>query len=596
MRNAGRIVRFARQFLPCPLPIKPIVSSRGNRIHYADYKRPSGFIGGFIVRLLLAVVLFAFAALSPLSSAQSPPESVSPIRTSSGTVEGKLLPSGIKAWLGIPFAKPPTQELRWKPPQAYSWQGVWHADRKMPECIQVLRPHNINHYFGEEATSEDCLYMNIWAPAKATAESHLPVIVFIYGGGLTIGSSSTPLYSGEPLAQHGVVFVNFNYRVGVLGFMAHPELTREQGGHSGDYGYLDQNAALKWIHDNIARFGGDPARVTIAGQSAGAGSATAQIFSPLSKGLFQRAFFSSGCNWSADWATLAAGEETGMKIQQLLSAADLNAMRQVPADRILALQSENQVMASRQGVKAVPVIDGYFALGSPRTLLQRRMFNDVPLIASSNHEDIDYESNPLTHVKTAAEYEAIARKAYGANAGDFLKLFPVKSDADIQKVAGRAAREAGMQGAARGCAQMQAMYGDGEAHTYLSLFDHKHPYIHGVQIADQDVSTVGSYHTSDLPYWFGTLDALNSVRRTREWSTADRLLSNQMMDLLVTFAATGRPSTAALQWPAWSSSHEQRVVFSVPVTVEPLDAQRMNWLAAHPAAHFAPPPPARARD
>src|SRR5436190_12340424 len=209
-----------------------------------------------------------------------------PVTTASGKVAGTKLASGVKAYLGVPFAKPPTGELRWKPPQPMRWDGVWNADRKGPECIQVLRPHDINHYFGEEPSGEDCLTLNIWTPADAKAGDHRPVVVFIYGGGGTIGSSGMANYDGENFAKRGAIFVNLNYRVGLMGFMAHPELTAEQGGHSGDYGYLDQNAALKWIAANIAAFGGDPAKVLISGQSAGAGSVAAQVTSPLSKGLF----------------------------------------------------------------------------------------------------------------------------------------------------------------------------------------------------------------------------------------------------------------------------------------------------------------------
>src|SRR5262245_24828357 len=204
-----------------------------------------------------------------------------PIATASGKVSGTRLESGVKAYLGIRYAAPPTQGLRWKPPQPIEWQDVWVADRKGAECIQVLRPHNINHYFGEEPTSEDCLYLNIWAPGSAQAGAALPVIVFIYGGGGTIGSSGMAVYDGGNVAKHGAIFVSMNYRVGALGFMAHPELTKEQGGHSGNYGYLDQNAALQWIHANIAAFGGDPQKVIITGQSFGAGSVAAQLFSPL---------------------------------------------------------------------------------------------------------------------------------------------------------------------------------------------------------------------------------------------------------------------------------------------------------------------------
>ena len=200
--------------------------------------------------LLASTILVSADAMIPLSG--------DPLTITSGKVSGTRLSSGVKAYLGIPFAKPPTGELRWKSPQPVSWDGIWNADRKGPECIQVLRAHDINHYFGEEPTSEDCLYLNLWAPAEAKASDGRPVIVFIYGGGGTLGSSGMANYGGENMAKRGAIFVNFNYRVGMLGYMAHPELTQEQGGHSGNYGYLDQNAVLKWLRDNIAKFGGDP--------------------------------------------------------------------------------------------------------------------------------------------------------------------------------------------------------------------------------------------------------------------------------------------------------------------------------------------------
>ena len=276
---------------------------------------------------------------------------IAPIRTDEGLVAGKVLASGVRAWLGIPFAKPPINDLRWRPPQAISWTGVWNADRKMPECPQVLRPHNINNYFGEEATAEDCLYLNVWAPPNTRAGAKLPVIVFIYGGGGTIGSAGSGMYDGANMAKKGVVFVTIGYRVGILGWMAHPELTREQDGHSGNYSYLDQNAGLKWVHNNIAQFGGDPGRVVITGQSAGASSVSAQMHSPLSKGLFQAAMMSSTCSIGVPGAgtSLAQGEQTGLEIQKRLGAADLQHLRYVAADRIVALQSENQLGYNNNG-------------------------------------------------------------------------------------------------------------------------------------------------------------------------------------------------------------------------------------------------------
>jgi para-nitrobenzyl esterase len=291
---------------------------------------------------IFVAVALATLAGSQVLKALPVEQPLAPVQTSSGAVAGLVLPSGVKAWYGVPFAAPPTGALRWQPPQASSWKGVWNADRKMPECMQVLRPHEINHYFGEEATSEDCLYLNIWTPGNATSRSRLPVIVFIYGGGGTIGSSGSALYAGENVAKHNAVYVNFNYRVGVLGFMAHPELTKEQGGHSGNYAYLDQNAALKWVHDNIERFGGDPSRVVIMGQSAGAGSVTQQTFSPLSKGLFSGAVMSSGCSWgSATGTSLTEGETNGIEIQKRLGATSLAELRNIPADKISGWHQRN---------------------------------------------------------------------------------------------------------------------------------------------------------------------------------------------------------------------------------------------------------------
>lgn len=524
----------------------------------------------------------AAIAVCSLLMAQTVEKRLAPIQTESGLVAGKVLPSGVKAWLGVPFAKPPVDDLRWKPPQPISWRGVWDADRIMPECMQVLRPHNINNYFGEEPTSENCLYMNIWAPGNAPSDEKLPVIVFIYGGGGTIGSSGMALYSGEQVAKHGAIFVNFNYRVGILGFMAHPELTAEQSGHSGDYGYLDQNAALRWIHANIEKFGGDPSRVLIMGQSAGARSVTEQIFSPLSKGLFSAAVISSGCSWGGSDAPLARAEQTGLKIQELLHASNIEDMRQVPADRLIALQAEHQVGVNNEGVRTSGVVDGYFMPKGQIEILKAHENSDVPIIASSNGDDLDSSRFPLTDATTVEQYQAIAEKMYGANAAEFLKLYPVANDSQVGPMAHRAAEDAGMQAASRGCAELQAQYDKSAA--YIDLFTLKNPYTPGVKIADQDTATIGAYHIADIAYWFGTLDTYNMFRSTRTWRPWDRELSDDMMAALIAMARTGSPATAAVPWSAWSAHNQQRVVFDAGIKVEKLDTQGMDWLAAHPAA------------
>lgn len=525
----------------------------------------------------LGVALLVVIGIDGCARWASPPTLV---QVDSGSVVGRELDSGVKTWLGIPFAKPPVRELRWREAQPTSWKGVYNADRKMPECIQVLRPHNINHYFGEESTGEDCLYLNIWAPPDATPASRLPVIVFIYGGGGTLGSSGMANYDGEQGAKRGAIFVNFNYRVGILGFMAHPELTKEQGGHSGNYGYLDQTAALRWIQRNITAFGGDPAKVIISGQSAGAGSVVQQIFSPRSRGLFRGAVMLSGCNYTTSNTPLATAEATGLEIQKRLEAASLDDMRQIPADRILAIQSETQVGRSVEGVRTSGVIDGYFMPDTKAAILEAHAAADVPIIASFTHDEAN---SPLKAAKSVAEYKAAAKGVFGAASEEFLTLYPVVTDAEIGAVAQQAANDAAGLFNSCECARLQAQYH--KSPTFITVFSRKHPYVPGVQIADQNIATVGGYHTSEVPYYFGTQNAYNMFRPTRNWTQSDRELSQKMTAVLVAFANTGDPSTSDVKWPVWSAQNERYVNFGDQISLETVDRVRLDFMAKH-----RPPP------
>jgi len=505
------------------------------------------------------------------------------VQIDSGALAGRILDSGVRAWLGVPFAQPPVRDLRWKEAQPISWQGVYNADRKMAQCPQVLRPHNINHYFGEEPTSEDCLYMNIWAPPGSNADSKLPVIVFIYGGGGTIGSSGMANYDGEQVARRGAVFVNFNYRLGILGFMAHPELTREQGGHSGNYGYLDQHAALKWIQRNIARFGGDPGQVVISGQSAGAGAVAQQIFSPMSKALFRGAVMLSSCSYTGSNMPLADAEAIGLEVQKALQANGLDDMRQVPADRILALQSERQVGVSVEGIRTGGVIDGYFMPGTKAEILESGRANDVPIIASYTHDEANIV---LKQARTVAAYAEAAAKAFGPAAAEFLRLYPVSSDADVARVAQEAANDASGLLSSCTCATLQAKHH--KSPSYITVYSRRHPYVPGVRIADQDTATVGAYHTSEVPYYFGTQDAYNMFRPTRNWTPWDRELSEKMTAALIAFARTGSPSTPDVAWPAWSATDERYVDFGDRITLETVNRARLDFMAAHRPAPQRP--------
>ncbi len=556
----------------------------------------------------IATVLVASALIASLSAIQVAAGPVSetsgtsqaqamqpiasdPISTRSGAIAGTRIDGGVRAYLGIPYAMPPVGNLRWAPPRPIAWQGVRNADRTGPECIQVLRPHNINHYFGEEPTSEDCLYLNIWAPV-AKPDAGLPVVVFIYGGGFTIGSSGMPNYGGADVARRGAVFVNFNYRVGAFGFLAHPELTREQGGHSGNYGLMDQIAALRWVRENIAAFGGDPDKVTIIGQSAGALSVSSLIFSPEAKSLFRSAIMTSWCNYHDTMPTLAEAEAIGVTVQQRLKVDTLAAMRDLPADRILAIQSESQVGANVQGIRiGGPIVDDFVLPGQKPALLAAGQINRVPIIASSNTDDIDIPMSPFGHIMTLDQYRAAAKAAFGIDADAFLRLFPATDDAAAKAMARNVAHLSGFVLASRQCARDQASVGQP---AYVDEFARKHPYAPGARFVDQDAATVGAYHTGDIPYWLGTLDTYNSLRRTRDWTAYDRTLSATMMDNLISFARDGRPGAV---WPAWSAKEEREMLFGDSMVVRRLDTARLDWLAAHPIARRAlTPRPGSPRD
>ena len=481
------------------------------------------------------------------------------------------------------------RDLRWKAPQPIAWEGVYNADRTMPECIQILRPHDINHYFGEEATSEDCLYLNVWAPATATPTSRLPVIVFIYGGGSTVGSSGMALYGGEEVARRGAVFVNFNYRLGILGFMAHPELTKESGrGASGNWAYLDQVAALQWIQRNIAQFGGDPAKVVISGQSAGAGAVSLLQASPLAKGLFRGVLAMSGGTWGnggTGGAPLAEAEKVGLQVQQETKSVSLAAMRNVPADRLLALQSENQLMATGGGpVRVGPSIDGYFLPDTPAHLFAAHRSNDVPVIAGFANDE---SATGLREAKTVAEYEAMARRAYGAKADAFLAFYAPKSDAEIREIAGASAREGAVLRTSRNWAVAQS-----HAHTsptYIYNLVRVHPF-NPKELTIDRVDLVGAYHTSDVPYWFGTLDVFNLFRPTRLWQAYDRDLSQKMTAALIAFANTGTPTTADIKWPAWSAASEQLLEFGqTAIAPKGINTKRVDFMTTNAVVVPAPP-------
>jgi para-nitrobenzyl esterase len=539
---------------------------------------------GVAVRSRVAVVVGCLLGLAvSLSNAQitrSIPGD--PLKVQGGLVSGTMGTNGVKTYLGIPFAAPPIQQNRWRAPQpAVPWDGVWTANRKPPECLQRLRSTTTNQYFGDELTGEDCLYLNIWAPANAKPTDHLPVVVYIYGGAFYIGSASMPLYGGDEIAKKGVIYVAANYRVGVMGFMAHPEASKESGHNaSGNWGLLDQIAALEWVQRNIGSFGGDPANVTLVGQSAGSMSINRLQVSALAKGLFHRIVGMSGSALGGALPsdpTLQSAESEGLKLQQALQVRSLDEMRTVSADKVFAA-------AQSAGVRLGPVIDGYVVSESAEDAFKHSRQIDVPLLTGSTVNDIG-TTPPIRSAKTMEQYKSIAAKTYGPSSAELLARFPADNDAEARREAEQIGENSGLAISARAWAKAQAE--NGKQPAYLYLFKRVQPFTPGVTFSDLDTATAGAYHTSDVPYWLGTYEAFNSIRRTRDWTKWDRELSDDMQDVIVTFAKTGVPSTRKVYIVPYDPANEIRVVLGDTISTEKLDSKAMDFLLNHQPAQVS---------
>ncbi len=493
----------------------------------------------FAAALAHALGLLAIGGITPAVA--------TPLRVDGGLVEGVTLPSGVRAWFGIPFAAPPVRELRWKAPQpVVPWTGVLHAERAAPMCLQALRSRTMNHYFGNEGISEDCLYLNVWAPALG---AKLPVIIWIYGGGFNVGSASMANYSGEGLARSDVVRVNIAYRVGPLGFLAHPELSRENGGASGNQGLADQIAALQWVRRNITAFGGDPGNVTIVGQSAGSTSVALLQASPTARGLFHRVVGMSGSPFAAPMlpVPLGQGEADGLALQKALGVTSLEAMRDLAGDRVLAIAAAVP--------RAAMVVDGQLVAGQSADVFAAHRQNDVPVMLGFTRDE---SFRSLGTVNSVQELQAAVQREFAANADAILAAYPATDASSARRAATDIGRDAsvGVQMFAWASAQEQG----GKSPVYAYFFTRRQPYAPGITFADHDPATAGAYHTGEVPYFLRTREALNLFRRTRQWEKVDEQLEAGMSGLLLSFARNGRPT--APQVPAWPafSAREPRVL------------------------------------
>jgi para-nitrobenzyl esterase len=482
--------------------------------------------------LISAAVVFGSALIA---------DSPKPARTQAGLVQG-VTKDGITVYKGIPFAAPPVGDLRWRAPgPPAAWTGVRSAEKFAPACIQMPI---VNADLGMEAvsTNEDCLYLNVWTPAKS-AQERLPVMVWIYGGGFTIGATSVSLYDGSNLAKKGVILVSVSYRLGAFGFMAHPELTREQGGHSGNYGLMDQIAGLQWVKRNIAAFGGDPNRVTIFGESAGGISVSMLSASPLAKGLFRGAISESGGNFAPErqgheggenMDSLSTAEKNGAAFLAKLGAASIADGRKRSAEDVLK--------SSPPGLGGSwPIFDGYVLLGDQYKLYQAGRYNDTPVLIGTNSD----EGALFVPFAKADAYQKTIHSDYGEYADKILAAYPGGTDAQALRSSRDMFRDATFAWPTLAWARLQSKTGKGKVFVYY--FSHRPPYPNKPEFQDW-----GAAHAGEIAYVFGNFSP------TMPAAEPDRAVSDMVSSYWVNFAKSGDPNGAGLpRWPAFTNTSAQ---------------------------------------
>ncbi len=458
------------------------------------------------------------------------------IKTNAGLVSGGMnKDNDVHIFKGIPFAAPPVGVLRWKAPQPVQpWTGTKKCEAFGASPVQnkpvPFGPWTEEYLIPKEPVSEDCLYLNVWTKAK-TAKEKRPVIVWIYGGGFTSGGSGCAIYDGEAMAKKGVVFVSINYRVGVFGFFAHPELTKESGNNASDnYGLMDQIAALKWVQTNIAAFGGDADNVTIAGQSAGSMSVNCLVASPLAKGLFIKAIAESGANFVSGpfgSRTLKQAEEQGLKTALSLHASSLSALRSISAEELLQ---------KAQGTG--PVTDGYVLPDAIANIFANGNENRVTLLTGWNED----EGLLFGRLKTAEEFREQISQDYGAKAETFLKFYPAISDAEA--VAAQLSLSRDMTFGVQNYTWANVQSSKGASKVFVYRFTRKLPAI-------GEYVKYGAFHTGEVVYAYDNLKFVN-----RAWLPVDRELATIMSSYWANFAATGNPNGAGLpEWRAYDATN-----------------------------------------
>lgn len=477
-----------------------------------------------VAAVVVAVMLSCGGALS-----QADPV----VKTGSGSLSGTSDSTAhVTIFKGVPFAAPPVGDLRWREPQPVkSWNGVRDASKFGPSCMQRVHGDFLpwtREYLVQNEVSEDCLYLNVWTP-KVDSKAKLPVLVYIPGGGFVEGSGEVPIYDGTNLASKGLVVVTVNYRLGALGFFAYPELTAESPHHSsGNYGILDQIAALEWVQKNIVAFGGDPHRVTLWGQSAGAFSVGVLLASPQAKGLFQRAMADSGLSIAGfPMNDLHTAEQQATKYAAEHHVNNLKELRAIPADQLVSWAHFG------------PVIDGWLLPQAPSEMNSKSGGDDVPVITG-------YQSNDgmlfLPPMKALDDHKKYAESIYGTMASEFKSLYPASTLEEMKKSIEESTRDRERVAMFLWAKQRKQNY---KSPVYTYFFERAIPWPQHPEF--------GAFHSGELPYFFDNLHVL-----VRPWEPVDRDLSQTASGYLKAFAATGDPNGSGL--PKWAAVHPETPV------------------------------------
>jgi para-nitrobenzyl esterase len=519
------------------------------------------------IACIICFCLFALHLQAQLTSENNLPI----VKTANGVLQG-IQVSGISMFKGVPFAQPPVGDLRWKEPlPVKNWEGVRKADHFAARAMQL--PVFSDMQFRSDAVSEDCLYLNIWTPAK-TGKEELPVLVYFYGGGFIAGDGSEFRYDGEFMARRGIVSVTVNYRLGIFGFMAHPELTKESPHHaSGNYGLLDQTEALRWIHKNIASFGGDPDKITIAGESAGSFSVSAQVVSPLPRNLFAAAIGESGSLIGfKPLNSLKESEKLGLQFGDSLRAHSIKDLRALPAQQILQA-------TARPGARDFSIdVDGYFFPEQPLALYKAGNVSKVPLLVGWNSGEGSWQWMFNQDKPTKENFEKIVRKLYPDRAEKLLKVYVVRNDSDVERVASEMAGDNFIAFSTWRWAELQAKT---NSPVYRYYFTRARPglrtEINKTPVQPENAGGYqGASHSAEIEYALGNL----STNRVYDWQPDDYMVSDVMQNYFLNFIKTKNPNGLGLPyWPLYQSWQKDPVLWiGVDTRRQPDNRERYLYL------------------